>query len=211
MTDIRLLTLDDLWLLGDVLGGAMLAGWSGPVRDDTDCVSWLPSECSGIGVCACTLPPEGTPYCKTWFARDLRIDFRRPEVRDRAVRVVGPDLLPIHTAELRGEVTPGEAAGLVWCSVVRREAGLNSLQGWHGEWRRCGPAGVPVRHERWERGRSRRDLAPPTVTGTARQVLTYRNLADAAALAAGYALREPGGILLLPLPDGVVGRLGISA
>lgn len=143
MTDpTRPLTLADLWLPGEALNGAMLNGWIGP------CTRKGPLDCMTV------------------------LDFTRPEVRDRAVRVLGPDLLPIHAAELRGDITPGEAAGLVWCSVVRREAGL-------------GVVALPLSVEP--------DECDP-----------------GSLLAAGYSPREPGGILLLPLPDGVIWRLDTS-
>ena len=169
MTDptTRPLTLSDLWLPGDVLGCALLRGWTGPalvkciITDDDGNDVW---EC---GICA------GGHASNGFRGRDeCRLDFTRPEVRDHATRILGPDLLPIHAAELRGEITPGEAAGLVWCSVVRREAGL-------------GVVALPLSVEP--------DECDP-----------------GSLLAAGYSLREPGGILLLPLPGGVIGRLETS-
>ena len=160
----RPLTLADLWLPGSTLDGAMLRGWTGPVvhlyDDDPD----LDIRC----------------------VIDVRLDFRRPEVRDRAVRILGADLLPIHAAEVKGDITPGEAAGLVWCSVVRRNGGMGVVREVLGETQhvydmvyREHVAGVRV-------GRVRDD--------------------DAAKTALGAALREPDGVLLLPLPDGI-GRL----
>jgi len=184
----RPLTLADLWLPGDVLGGAILKGWRGPTTvrrcDDWDEAVWL-------GMAFSAFVPRGSECSGFSPGANVRLDCRRPEVRDRAARVLGPDLLPIHAAELRGEITPGEAAGLVWCSVVRREAGLGVVQAILGETERL----AHITYRKYIAGER---------VGRVRD-------GDAAQLALGVALREPGGILLLPLPDGVVGRLETRA
>lgn len=237
---IRPLTLSDLWLPGDVLGGAMLR--EGARVDVATGSGWAEG-------CIIDTNGGGEPYVVGYFRSSdgyvvdeyqrpdtLRLDFRRLEVRDRATRVLGPDLLPIHAAELRGEITPGEAAGLVWCSVVRREAGLPVV----GGWARClnftnsrASAGTLLgrsynwlkddgdglfwsRSETVARGLvdNEKDPLPPVEYGWRWGQAYGSELGGAgldkihaAILAAGYSLREPGGILLLPLPDGVVGRL----
>lgn len=219
----RPLTLSDLWLRGDALDGALLRGWSGQVFD-----VWYGKRISR----GWWLTDEGQEHA-------VFVDFTHPELRDRAIRVLGPDLLPIHAAELRGEITPGEAAGLVWCSVVRREAGLPVV----GGWARClnftnsrASAGTLLgrsynwlkddgdglfwsRSETVARGLvdNEKDPLPPVEYGWRWGQAYGSELGGAgldkihaAILAAGYSLREPGGILLLPLPDGVVGRLDTS-
>jgi len=201
----RPLTLSDLWLPGDVLGGAILRGWTGPVWAIRG-TEWIGATWAPHMSCAPVI--YGGKVDSFAGVDNVRLDCDIPEVRDRAVRVLAAgdpvddfggrhcrcgtvhkesacpscglsfiqsaDLLPIHAAELRGDITPGEAAGLVWCSVVRREAGLGVC------------------------------LLPAPAAGAQLDPL------DSMRLAAGYSLREPGGILLLPLPDGVVGRLECS-
>lgn len=198
-------TTDDLWLPGDVLGGALLRGWIGP--HDSQVHTGLRHE------------------WRAWWATGglcteaTRLDCTRPEVRDRIVRVLaaqGHDLLWLHAAELRGEITPDEAAGILWCSVLRVGAGLE--------------AAVNVLDSRCNYGGGRqyviRCLRDKTVMFKVTESglegwfvqdpFTHRTLAaggehgeagvaaaDAAALSAGYALREPGA-LLLPYPDGPV-------
>lgn len=197
----RPLTGDDLWVSGDALPG-LLDGWCGPSEYER--------------------------------AAGLRLDCRRPEVRDHARRVLlaaGHDIGPTIEAELRGDITPTEAAGLVWCSLLRVEAGLGVVRGplpaWkhegestngpgtptHPQWARRGTIVAEVgwyyvgRHDYREGWALRENVlhgdhchAHGPETGNAGKLA-----ADTAALAAGYAIREPGA-LLLPLPDGVVGR-----
>lgn len=229
MTDVRPLTFSDLWLPGNVLGGAVLAGWSGPVFHRYDDVPYcagvrLHIESTGKGRMFSLDPRD----CRFGPFEAPRLNCLRPEVRDRILRVVGPELLPVHTAEIRGNITSGEAAGLMWCNVLRRDAGLPIVQGWLSCWKAMGTADdgpgtrrVECHHRTGDataevgwcyQYRHSYHLGWRLHDGASGPELDEagRAAADAAALAAGYALREPGGILLLPLPDGT-GRLDTSA
>ena len=168
----RPLTSEDLWLASDTLPG-LLDGWCGPIFDRE----------YGIGTRCRDEHEAGVVRGWYWFpgvgARglpnvDICLDCRRPEIRDHARRVLlaaGHDIGPIIEAELRGDITPTEAAGLVWCSLLRVEVGL-------------GVVGPPLTVEPDEG-----DLS--------------EWLAD------GWTIWS-NGALLMPLPDGVIGRLEVS-
>ena len=280
----RPLTPADLRLPGDVLPG-LLDGWCGPV-----------SMHGGTGWCDASIIDDsggGDPRVVGYYhgsggysvseyerAAGLRLDCRRPEVRDHARRVllagercrgstVGlaaglgccdgwvqirsgsgahadpqpcdacngsgylrkpADIGPIIEAELRGDITPTEAAGLVWCSLLRVAAGVKPARAIVSEYMTpkwadrvmfarhiprdslCADGGrlvCIVEHDGWylqppHDPYSRRNVPHGPETGDA-----GKSAADTAALAAGYALREPGA-LLLPLPDGVIGRMEVS-
>jgi hypothetical protein len=86
-TDI---TTEDLWLPGDVLGGAVLRGWSGPAGpspapEDHSC--WPDVYGIHAGVPLVESCGEGG----MWLDEDasVRLDCTRPEVRDRLHRVLG--------------------------------------------------------------------------------------------------------------------------
>ena len=211
----RPLTGEALWAPGDILGGALLdPGWP----RETCAGPWYPIHSHDpYGATQCE---DCGPPCSVDWPRVL-IDLRLQRERDHARRVllagercrgstVGlaaglgccdgwvqirsgsgahadpqpcdacngsgylrkpADIGPIIEAELRGDITPTEAAGLVWCSLLRVEAGL-------------GVVGLPLTVEPDEG-----DLS--------------EWLAD------GWTLWSDGA-LLMPLPDGVIGRLEVS-
>lgn len=164
----RPLTGEALWAPGDILGGALLdPGWP----RETCAGPWYPIHSHDpYGATQCE---DCGPPCSVDWPRVL-IDLRLQRERDHARRVLlaaGHDIGPIIEAELRGDITPTEAAGLVWCSLLRVEAGL-------------GVVGLPLTVEPDEG-----DLS--------------EWLAD------GWTLWSDGA-LLMPLPDGVIGRLEVS-
>lgn len=193
----RPLTAADLWVRGDILGGALLReGLPVDVRTASSWAAGAIVDSNGGGEPYVVGYYRCGEYCIGEHERAgcLRLDCTRPEVRDRARRVLlpmGHDLGPIIDAELRGEITPGEAAGLVWCSILRVGAGLPALRGW----------------------RTTLDAAIAwCLPGAPKDVILRAEHSDdarLATLAAGFALREPSA-LLLPLPGGVVGRLEVS-
>lgn len=124
---------------------------------------------------------------------DLRLDLRRPEVRDRLVRCGAPEWCQDNVAGMLGWVIGGKASGLgrSWVHVP-----VDTLWTWRRpEPRRVGPI-VSVGSHGWSVFSLRGPETGPE----------GRTCADLAALRAGCVLEETDG-WYIPIPGGAVGWL----
>lgn len=239
--DIIDVSPDDLVLPGGCLGWAVLDGWTGPVYRSMslDHRNWKPvaMHCGAVPVTY-----GGWQHYLDEACPPLRLDCRRPEVRDRLRRVLAVggrcrecgaqvastedcicngtgytrqphDIGHFIDAEIAGRITPLAAAGLMWASALRVEAGLNPVLGLFGTRFNYGVG--PAYVQRNAHGKTIMFLAtqagsdgwlvrdPDTralLASGSERGLKGVEAADTSALFAGFALLNDDHILL-PLPD----------
>ena len=183
---------------------ALLEGWVGPGLRQTDQGDWTPCAILGPSRSPDYVVVSHFGYQPAARIDRLRLDARRPEVRDRVVRALD---LPAWMRDTPGGLDVWQAAGLIACAAAGMvPRGLDTSR-WgddfrEPEWetRGSGVGFVPLRIVRAS-GWSCEDTPATKVRGPETGD-AGRLAADTAALANGCALMLDADSMLIPWPGG---------